>query len=257
MDDSWPWPPPPPPFGGRLWDAPPELLRDFRLGPADPRWALLPDDWDAEPDWDPEPDWGTDFGTWDGWRYIGRRPPQVRRPGARDSNFKYYLMTVFPDCDREQIRMIETYCEELALFQTFHEKKVLEFAACVAEGYPHPLHKHDCWTARTQYDRARMNAMLLWINVDESRWNTWSPQWIPSWVVRKFEKEAWRYDKGHKRVLAARRRLARVILGCLLRRAVARCAIALYWQEQTQRALCAPGGAGRAADRGAFESEFA
>ena len=42
----------------------------------------------------------------------------------------------------------------------------------------------------------------------------------------------------------------------LLRRAVARRAIALYWQEQTQRALCAPGGAGRAADRGAFESEF-
>jgi len=34
-------------------------------------------------------------------------------------------------------------------------------------------------------------------------------------------------------------------------------AIALYWQEQTQRALCAPGGAGRAADTVAFASEFA
>ena len=32
--------------------------------------------------------------------------------------------------------------------------------------------------------------------------------------------------------------------------------IALFWQEQTQRALCAPSGAGRAADAAAFASEF-
>lgn len=32
--------------------------------------------------------------------------------------------------------------------------------------------------------------------------------------------------------------------------------IALYWQEQTQRNLCAPGGAGRAADTAAFAEEF-
>ena len=32
--------------------------------------------------------------------------------------------------------------------------------------------------------------------------------------------------------------------------------IALYWQEQTQRALCAPTGAGRAADAAEFASEF-
>ena len=31
--------------------------------------------------------------------------------------------------------------------------------------------------------------------------------------------------------------------------------IALYWQEQTQRGLCAPGGAGRAADAEAFAAE--
>ena len=273
MDDGWPWPPPPPPFGDVDWDPRPEPLD--RLGPDNPVWPLPPDDWNAEPDWgaepdwDPEPDWGTDFGTWDGWRYIRRLHPQVRRPGARDSNFKYYLMTVFPDCDRELIKMAETHCEQLVLCQNFHERKLLEFTANVAEGYPHPLHQQDCWTARSHYDRMRMSAMLVWVNMEAhmtphmmfeahmNGWSTWSsPEQLPSWVVRKFEKEAWCYDKGHKRVLAARRRLTRVILGCLLRRAVARCAIALYWQEQTQRALCAPGGPGRAADAAAFASEF-
>jgi hypothetical protein len=33
-------------------------------------------------------------------------------------------------------------------------------------------------------------------------------------------------------------------------------AIALYWLERTQRSLCAPDGAGRAADAAAFESDF-
>ena len=74
---------------------------------------------------------------------------------------------------------------------------------------------------------------------------------------RQFEKDAWYWDQHHKRVLAARRRVARLIILRVLRTAVAQRAIALYWQEQTQRALCAPGGAGRAADRGTFESEFA
>jgi len=32
--------------------------------------------------------------------------------------------------------------------------------------------------------------------------------------------------------------------------------IGLYWMEQTQRSLCAPGGAGRTADRDAFRAEF-
>ena len=32
--------------------------------------------------------------------------------------------------------------------------------------------------------------------------------------------------------------------------------IALHWQEQTQRRLCGPGGAGRAADAAAFRDEF-
>ena len=32
--------------------------------------------------------------------------------------------------------------------------------------------------------------------------------------------------------------------------------VALYWQGETQRKLCAPDGAGRAADAAAFASEF-
>jgi len=32
--------------------------------------------------------------------------------------------------------------------------------------------------------------------------------------------------------------------------------VALYWQEQTQQRLCAPEGAGRAADAAAFQAEF-
>ena len=53
------------------------------------------------------------------------------------------------------------------------------------------------------------------------------------------------------------RRRAWRILAYQLRKYVIKRAIALYWLERTQRALCAPGGAGRAADRDAFESEFA
>ena len=74
---------------------------------------------------------------------------------------------------------------------------------------------------------------------------------------RQFEKDAWYWDQYHWRLLAARRRVARLLVLTILRSAAKQRAIALYWQEQTQRALCAPGGAGRAADRGTFESEFA
>ena len=74
---------------------------------------------------------------------------------------------------------------------------------------------------------------------------------------RPLETEAWYRDGYQKRVLAARRRLMRVVVLLILRRVATQRAVALYWQERTQRALCAPGGAGRAADKGAFESEFA
>ena len=40
-----------------------------------------------------------------------------------------------------------------------------------------------------------------------------------------------------------------------LRRHVRHRAVVLHWQERTQRALCAPGGRGRAADAAAYASE--
>jgi hypothetical protein len=52
------------------------------------------------------------------------------------------------------------------------------------------------------------------------------------------------------------RRRARRILAYQLRKYVMKRAVALYWLECTQRALCAPGGAGRAADAMEFESDF-
>jgi len=54
------------------------------------------------------------------------------------------------------------------------------------------------------------------------------------------------------RIRALARAHWRMVRGPILKRAVV-----LYWQEQTQRALAAPGGAGRRADREAFESAFA
>ena len=95
-----------------------------------------------------------------------------------------------------------------------------------------------------------MGFIRRWFNCADTQMPTPEQQ-------RQFEKEAWYWDRDHKRALEARRRLARVVVGRLLRMAVKQRAIALYWQESTQRALCAPGGAGRAADAVAFESEFA
>lgn len=233
----------------------------------------LPNDWDPPPapppDWDPPSQWPssskprppppTRVAIVDGWRSMRRLRQQVRRPGALDSNFKNYLRSMFPNAWPERLQILEAHCEDLQGRQARMEEALLYLASRIAEGAPFilPLHDPDSTILGGHYDTTRMYAMLLWINADQFRWKTWRPVAIPPWVERKFEKEAWRYDKGHKRVLAARRRLARVVLGRLLRRAVARRAIALYWQEQTQRALCAPDGAGRAADTAAFASEFA
>lgn len=101
-----------------------------------------------------------------------------------------------------------------------------------------------------EYAQNRMEMIKVWFQCDFKQMPTPEQQ-------RQFEKEAWYWDRHHKLALAARRRLARVVVGRLLRIAVKHRMIALYWQEQTQRALCAPGGAGRAADAVAFESEFA
>jgi len=52
------------------------------------------------------------------------------------------------------------------------------------------------------------------------------------------------------------RRRAWRILAYQLRKYFIKRAVALYWLDCTQRALCAAGGAGRAADAMAFESDF-
>jgi len=196
----------------------------------------------------------------------------VRRPGARDStDYDCYLKSLFPDADLYALRMLRARCEGVEFLHTNLEKRMLESASRIAAGLDHPgnCRKWSHWNGgglgagggEDWYQDLRKDVMLSWISKDPSRWkrlrDEWTPGAFPPWVERQFEKEAWRYDKGHKRVLAARRRLMRVILRHHLRRAVMTRAIALYWQEQTQRALCAPGGAGRAADTVAFASEFA
>ena len=230
---DWDWDPPAPPPG---WEIPSQWPSSSKPRPPPPtRVAIV-----------------------DGWRSMRRLRQQVRRPGALDSNFKNYLRSMFPGARPERLQMLEAHCEDLQGRQALMEEALLYLASRIAEGAPFilPLHDPDSTILGGHYDTTRMYAMLLWINVDQSRWTCWTPVAIPPWVERKFEKEAWRYDKGHTRVLAARQRLARVVLGRLLRRAVARRAIALYWQEQTQRALCAPNGTGRTADKVAFASEF-
>lgn len=74
--------------------------------------------------------------------------------------------------------------------------------------------------------------------------------------IESAERQNWNYV--HSRVMLLGFRISelacihwRLVRGPILKRAVV-----LYWQEQTQRALAAPGGAGRKADRAAFESEF-
>ncbi len=71
---------------------------------------------------------------------------------------------------------------------------------------------------------------------ERQRWN-----WVDS-VVTLFKFRIRELARAHWRL----------VRGLILKRIVV-----FYWQEQTQRALCAPGGAGRVEDRAAFESEFA
>lgn len=100
------------------------------------------------------------------------------------------------------------------------------------------------------------------------------------WVNNQYPWTMPAYDRIHsmprltpkgKRLRAEARAETRALIDGLERRAKIRKArrhwmvfkdaiderrIALYWQEQTQRKLCAPNGAGRAADAAAFEEEF-
>ena len=222
-----------------------------------------------------------------------RVPHKLRRPGARHSfdcdkydedydeyrpvfvegsRLDRYLASKFPDaCRFTRVQLMRDFHDLVEL-----QNGMLFAASCIAvDGtYFHALCKPVWWGWRWSseatselcmdireacayvfsewdiYAHRRMNFIRGWFHCNYRQMPTPEQQ-------RQFEKEAWYWDKRHKRVLAARRRLARVVIFRLLRKAVKHRMIALYWQEQTQRALCAPGGAGRGADRDAFESEFA
>ena len=222
-----------------------------------------------------------------------RVPHKLRRPGARhsfdcdeydedfdhyrpvfveDSRLDRYLASKFPDARRfTRVQLMKDFHDLIEL-----QNGMLFAASCIAvDGtYFHapcrPAWLTWRWPSRRTsklcmdireprayvvaewdvYAHRRMDFIRAWFHCDYPQMPTPEQQ-------RQFEKEAWYWDKGHKRVLAARRRMARIVVFRLLRKAVKQCAIALYWQERTQRALCAPGGAGRVADRDAFESEFA
>ena len=221
----------------------------------------------------------------DGWRTMRRVDGRVRRPGARASGEDHYLKSLFPDTNFASRCTLLERLKDLEGWQNWLEKQMLSHADRIAAGlrprYNYELinrnrerqwgnwedHGRDAALVAdfNRRENERKELMLAWTSRKEMRWAPRMypgeppelPETIPPWVECQFEREARRYDRGHKPLLAARRRLARVLLRRHLRRAVLTRAIALYWQEQTQRALCAPGGAGRAADMVAFESEFA
>jgi len=214
---------------------------------------------------------------------MGRIDRRVRRPGAHYStDYDCYLKSLLPDANLHTRCRLQSRFEVHEWAQNNIEKKLLEGASRIAAGFDYrgfirqwsilgnrrdpvlidDLHYYECqrkdtmmmwWFRRVEEEQRQREAQLAGYGSCSRA----PAGWIPPERQRQFEKEAWRYDRGHKRVLAARRRLGRVILRRHLRRAVMTRAIALYWQEQTQRALCAPGGAGRAADAVAFASEFA
>ena len=231
-----------------------------------------------------------------GWRIMRRVSRRLRRPGARhsfdcddytyyedldplrpifveDSRFDRYLASMFPGTDFWWRVCFQREFQMLTEFQD----GMLFAASCIAvDGtYFHTRPKPEWWPSHG-WPSERPSELCMdireahrYVFVDWKKYLQWRMKSIKRWSScrrrqapmpeqqRQFEKEAWYFDKYHKRVLAARRRVARFVILRLLRRAVKHRALALYWQEQTQRALCAPGGAGRAADRDAFESEFA
>lgn len=231
-----------------------------------------------------EPDKSPSFSLNDGWSRKRRVRKDLRRPGARHtfdcddyyededyfvpalgSRQDFYLASKFPDVHPWERRGLLEDFSVLVIAQM----SGLDTATHLAEDYTRPLY-HDGYSPNypsalcmyfrravqcvvhdwDRYEEMRMDFIQWWFRCADTQMPTPEQQ-------RQFEKEAWYWDRNHKLLLAARRRLARVVVGRLLRVAIKQRAIALYWQEQTQRALCAPGGAGRAADAVAFESEFA
>ena len=186
-----------------------------------------------------------------------RRLPQYEDPyytvPVEGSRQDLYLASKFPDVETwERLKLLE----ELSAL-TDAQYYMLRRAQRIAEDitYFHPRCKRERWQSKGSsalwedirragkyvvvgcdfYAKDRMDLIQRWFNYDYDDYtHTPTPE-----QQRQFEKEAWYWDRHHKRVLAARRRLARVFVGRLLRMAVKQRAIALYWQERTQRALCA------------------
>ena len=269
---------------------PPPPIPEWELPPPDPNWG---EPETRRPKWPypRAPAFGDDL--WDraallglaprdGWRSMGRIDRRVRRPGAHCStDYDCYLKSLFPDHTLHTRCRLQSRFEVHEWAQNQLEKKLLDGAARIAAGFDYCGNGVRQWSILWSRDPAliddlnyyecqRKDTMRMWwflrveerqrqleMEIDGRSRIAPAGGWPPPERRRQFEKEAWRYDRGHKRVLAARRRLGRGILRRHLRRAVMTRAIALYWQEQTQRALCAPGGAGRAADAVAFASEFA
>ena len=75
----------------------------------------------------------------------------------------------------------------------------------------------------------------------------WPDEYGPSHPMITRQKRAEAREKAQEQVPRYYRKL---------RKHVRHRAVVLYWQERTQRALCAPGGRGREADRVAFTEEL-
>jgi len=188
----------------------------------------------------------------DGWR-VARRG-ELRRPGAHPTSRDSYLIAIF-----QAKGITNPFTDKYIADQFWHLKVRLSDLNEDAEEmeaalkavvfgrihFTYRLHQYmlkDKWNA---YFESRHLALGAYLGVPGIQGT------YPS-----FEVDAVPWDFRHQRILALRRKLARDAIGRHVRRAITQRAIAFYWQEATQRALCAPGGAGRVADKGAFESEF-
>ena len=194
--------------------------------------------------------------------YVARRG-ELRRPGAHPTSRDCYLIAIFrakgitnPFTDKHIMDQFLHLKERLSdLNETAKSMEAALKAAVFGRiHFTFRFHQHmleyewhDYWEVR----HMALDAYLGVRGIPGSYWIDAAGTLHPS-----FEEDAAPWDFRHKRILALRKKLARDAIHRHVRRAITQRAIAFYWQEATQRALCAPGGAGRAADEAAFASEF-
>lgn len=196
-----------------------------------------------------------------GWR-VARRG-ELRRPGARPTSRDCYLIAIFhakgitnPFTDPRIVDQFWYLKERLSDLNEAAERMEAALKAVVFGRihFTYRLHQYmleDEWNAYFESRHRALGSYLGVRGIPGSYWIDAAGILPPS-----FEKDAAPWDFRHQRILALRRKLARDAIGRHVRRAITQRAIAFYWQEATQRALCAPGGAGRAADEATFASEF-